>query len=233
MGQEPSVVWARPERGTRGPAAVHSRRELTAVAVELADGGGLSAVSMRHVAKALGTGQASLYRYVAGREDLLDLMADAATGEVDLGVPLDGDPVADLAALAARTRAVHLRHPWLSEMPPDALRLGPRSLDYLEYALRAMAAVRLPGGTKTEIVALMNALVTQFARVELQSRLVDSDRRTAQIAYLSQVAAQGDHPRLAAAMADRTAPEPADSPEALFEHTMRRVLTGLLPPGPA
>ncbi|MBO8197362.1 TetR/AcrR family transcriptional regulator [Streptomyces smyrnaeus] len=230
VAQEPVTVWARPERGTRGPAAVHSRAELTAVAVELADRSGLSAVSMRQVAKALGVGQASLYRYISGREDLLDLMTDSAAGEIDLDVPLSGDPVADLAALAARTRTVHLRHHWLSEIPPEPLRLGPRSLDYLEYALRAMAAVPLPGQTKMEIVALMNALISQFARAELQVSHANTDRQAAQAAYLSETAAKGDHPHVAAAMADHTEAGPAESPHALFERAMHRVLTGLVAP---
>lgn len=71
----------------------------------------------RQAAKVLGTGQASLYRYVSGRDDLLDLMPDAATGEVDLTVPLTGDPVRDLVALS-RTEEVHLRHAWLPGIPP-------------------------------------------------------------------------------------------------------------------
>ncbi|MFH8570865.1 TetR/AcrR family transcriptional regulator [Streptomyces sp. NPDC017993] len=233
VAQDPVTVWARPERGARGPAAVHSRAELTVVAVELADRSGLSAVSMRHVAKALGAGQASLYRYISGREDLLDLMTDAVAGEIDLGIGLRGDPVEDLVALAARTKDVHLRHPWLLDVPPEPLRLGPRSLDYLDYALRALAPARLPGRTGMETVALMNALITQFARAELRSGNTATDRQAAQAAYLSEAAARGDHPAIAAAMADQTEPDAAEDPQVLFERTMHRVLTGLLGPGPS
>ncbi|MFD5393091.1 TetR/AcrR family transcriptional regulator [Streptomyces sp. NPDC127097] len=228
MAQEPVTVWTRAERGARGPQPAHSRADLTAVAVELADRGGLSAVSMRQVAKELGTGQASLYRYVTGREDLLDLMTDAVAGEIDVDVPLQGDPVADLVALAARAKAVHLRHPWLPDIPPEPLRLGPRSMDYLEYALRAMASVRLPGRTKMEIVALMSALVAQFARAEIQGGRGTTGRQAAQAAYLSQTASQGAHPHVAAAMADQPGAAPAEDPQQLFERTMHRVLAGLV-----
>ncbi|MFG2224862.1 TetR/AcrR family transcriptional regulator [Streptomyces sp. NPDC048644] len=233
MPQEPVSVWARPGRGTRGPTAVHSRAELTAVAVELADRDGLSAVSMRQVAKALGTGQASLYRYLSSRDDLLDLMTDAATGEVGLDVPLRGDPVEDLVALATRAKTVHLRHPWLSDVPPEPLRLGPQGLDYLEYALRAMAPAPLAGRTKLEVVALMSALVAQFARTELQGNRGHASRQAAQAAYLSEAAAQGDHPYVASAMADQTEADPAQAPQALFERALRQVLTGLLSSGTA
>ncbi|WP_434099349.1 TetR/AcrR family transcriptional regulator [Streptomyces platensis] len=228
VAQELVTVWTMGERGTRGPLPTHSRADLTAVAVELADRGGLTAVSMRQVAKELGTGQASLYRYVSGREDLLDLMTDTVAGEIDLGVPLDGDPVADLVALAARAKAVHLRHPWLPDIPPEPLRLGPRGMDYLEYALRAMAPVRLPGRIKMEIVALMSALVAQFARAEIQGGRATTDRQAAQAAYLSQTASQGDHPHVVAAMADQPGAAPTEDPQRLFERAMHRVLAGLV-----
>ncbi|WP_189531199.1 TetR/AcrR family transcriptional regulator [Streptomyces roseolilacinus] len=224
------MVWARPERGARGPAAVHSRAELTAAAIGLADRSGLAAASMRQVAKALGTGQASLYRYVSSRDDLIDLMTDAVTGEVDLDVPLTGDPVEDVVALASRTKAVHLRHPWLVDVSPEPLRLGPRGLDYLEYALRALAPVPLPGRIKLETVALMNALVTQFARTELGSSREDADRRAGQIAYLREAATRRTHPHVAAAMAEGVEAGSPQAPQAMFERTMRRVLTGLIRP---
>src|SRR5262245_65709076 len=75
------VIWARPERGTRGPKPAHSRDEVAAAGVRVADAAGLDAVTMRRVAAELGTGTTSLYRYVPSKEDLLDLMADAVLGE--------------------------------------------------------------------------------------------------------------------------------------------------------
>lgn len=227
------TVWARPERGTRGPAPGHSRAELTAAAIELADRSGLSAASMRQVARALGTGQTSLYRYISSREDLLDLMTDAVAGEVDLDVPLRGDPVGDLVSLASRTKTVHLRHPWLPDVPPEPLRLGPRGLDYLEYALSAMAPAPLPGRIKLETVGLMNALVAQFARTELQLIRGHASRQAAQTAYLTEAAARHTHPHLAAAMTDHTEADPVQASQALFERTMNRALTGLIASSPS
>ncbi|GAB0107236.1 hypothetical protein JMUB6875_62300 [Nocardia sp. JMUB6875] len=54
---------------------------------------------MRRVASELSSGTASLYRYVANRDELLDLMIDAAQGESELPT-LSGDGRADLAAVA-------------------------------------------------------------------------------------------------------------------------------------
>lgn len=225
------TVWTRPERGARGPAAAHSRAELAETAVALADSNGLATVSMRRVAGELGVGQSSLYRYISCREDLLDLMTDAVTGEIDLDVPLRNDPVADLLALATRAKGVHLTHPWLSDIPPEPLRMGPRGLAFLEYALRAAGPAGLPGPAAMEAVAVMSALISQFARAERQNDLAGTGRRAAQAAYLQGAAAQGDHPCLAAALAGQPEPVPAADAEALFRRTMHRVLAALVSPG--
>ena len=60
-------IWLRPERSAAGRPAQWSRAEITQVALRIADAEGLDAVSMRRVAAELGTGAASLYRYVETR----------------------------------------------------------------------------------------------------------------------------------------------------------------------
>ena len=40
--------------------------------------------AMRRIATELGSGTTSLYRHVAGKDDLIDLMVDAVYGEVEL-----------------------------------------------------------------------------------------------------------------------------------------------------
>jgi AcrR family transcriptional regulator len=66
--EEPrDVIWMRPEHEATGRPAQRSRAEITAAAVTIADREGLDAVSMRRVATELGTGAASLYRYVDNR----------------------------------------------------------------------------------------------------------------------------------------------------------------------
>ncbi|WP_344941776.1 TetR/AcrR family transcriptional regulator [Actinomadura miaoliensis] len=223
----PRTVWERPDRGTRGPAPERSRAQITSAAIELADQGGLDALSLRALAKRLGTGPASLYRYVSGRDDLLDLMADAVVGEIDLDVPLCGDPVTDLTGLAVRAKAVHLRHPWLAELAPEPLRVGPNGLAYADRALAALEPAGLDGRAALEAVAVMSALVTVFARTELQARRTPTERQTAQAAYLAGAAAGGRHPWLAAALAGGAPADPLGDADALFTRIMRAVLTGL------
>ncbi|AFR07288.1 TetR/AcrR family transcriptional regulator [Nocardiopsis alba] len=226
MAEEPTSVWSRPERGARGPAPERSREQLTAAAIELADEGGLTSVSMRQVARRLGTGPASLYRYISARDDLLDLMADAVTGEIDLDAPMSGDPVEDLAALAGRAKEVHLRHPWLLDLPTEPT-VGPRGMDYLEHALRALEPTSLPQASRLEIIGLVNGLVTLFARTELQRRNTPDGPGRARTSHLI-TATEERHPLIAAALAASPGTEASQDTHVLFERMVRRVLTGLV-----
>src|ERR1700731_4436843 len=104
--QEPrDVIWMRPEHAATGRPPQRSPAQIPAAAVTIADREGLDAVSMRRVAAELGTGAASLYRYVDTREDLLDLMTDAAGAEYQPAAP-SGDWLADLLALGEQAPAI-------------------------------------------------------------------------------------------------------------------------------
>src|SRR5215212_2053522 len=80
--------------GMSSPAAPRSRRErpakpalsrhaIVAAALEIAREEGVEALSMRRLAQALDTGPASLYVYVADRDELWDLVFDAAIGSIE------------------------------------------------------------------------------------------------------------------------------------------------------
>src|SRR6478672_5969627 len=86
----PDVVWLRLE--TLSPRARRELDRIVAAAVVLADREGLEALSMRRLAAELDTGTTTLYRYVTGRDELLELMVDAVNRgggeEGDLARPM-------------------------------------------------------------------------------------------------------------------------------------------------
>ncbi len=81
----PSSVWTRPRPEPRRRAPGVDQYVATALAI--ADAEGLAAVSMRRVAGDLGSGTATLYRYITNRDELVELMVDAAQGEEPLPEP--------------------------------------------------------------------------------------------------------------------------------------------------
>ena len=229
-------IWTRPERAARGPAPEHSRAEIAAAGSALADAQGLRAVTMRSVAAAIGAAPASLYRYVDTRDELIQLMADQVYGELRYQPPSGTDPVGELLELAEQSRASYHRHPWLLDVPATGTLPGPNAVAFIEYALAAMAAVDLPGPAKLETVGLISGAVRAFAQAELGQRPGGPDIAAWQRAlagYLLGIAAAGQHPYLAAALADQPPAGAATPAEPVFRRAMTRILAALLPIAPA
>ena len=67
-----------------------TRDAIAAATLKIVDAEGLDAVTMRRVAQELGTGAASLYAHVAGKEELLELIVERVIGEVE--IPAEPDP---------------------------------------------------------------------------------------------------------------------------------------------
>jgi AcrR family transcriptional regulator len=215
----------RAERAGVGRPAQHSRAEITAAAVALADREGLDAVSMRRLGAELGTGAASLYRYVGHRDDLLDLMTDAAGAEYAFTAP-SGDWLADLIALGEQSRAILRRHPWLAPLTLTRPVLGPAATALLEHVLELVAGHPASLSAKLEAFAMFSSITAMFVQFELAGGSAVQQR---QLGYLQYALAAGQFPRLAELLGQpgpAEAPDPADR----YPDIMARILTGLLGP---
>lgn len=229
---EPEVIWARPERTGRGPRPAYTRADIAAAAVRIADAEGLDAVSMRRVAAELGCGTMTLYNYVPRKEDLYELMVDAAGGEHELWEP-SGDWRADMLRVAHQTRALMHRHPWLPRLMSPVYGFSPNALRYLEHCLACLDPLPGPYGTKLELIAMLNGIVTTYVANELatgertRSLPWSQERENAmRIAYLGGRIATGEYPRMAAAFAEDAGPIDL---EAVFERALGRMLDGFDP----
>jgi AcrR family transcriptional regulator len=219
-------IWMRPERAALGRPAQRSRAEITAVALDIADREGLDAVSMRRVAAELGTGAASLYRYVETREELLDLMTDATAAEYALPAPT-GDWLADLVAVGEQARVILRRHPWLPGLIITRPVIGPNGITLLEHVLTVLAGHPADLQAKLEAFAMLNGLTATFVLHELSGGSALQERH---VAYLRHAVASGEHPRLAelfSRAARAPAAAPAD-PASRYGDMLARVLAGLL-----
>lgn len=225
---KPRSLWLRKEQAGRGPVPTHDRAEIAAAGIELADAGGLEVVSMRKVAAAIGAGAASLYRYVETRDELLELMSDTVSGQLDLSAPPTGDWRADILTLAHEIRRVYRLHPWMLDVSPGVAALGPNAVNYLEHALEILQDVPVPARVKMEIIAMINGLVGEFVRTERAVGMNTTAWAQGQADFLGAVVTAGQHPHLAATVQDLTpSPHGADD---LLDRVLPRVITGLLAP---
>src|SRR5688500_18770488 len=84
------LLWGAGSTPSRGPKPGLTVAAIVEAAIEVADTEGLAALSMRKVAEKLGKSAMSLYTYVPGKPELLDLMLDAVLGETPSAYALDG-----------------------------------------------------------------------------------------------------------------------------------------------
>ncbi|MGM1061137.1 TetR/AcrR family transcriptional regulator C-terminal domain-containing protein [Saccharothrix sp. Mg75] len=147
--------------GTRpGPKQGLSVDAVVRAAVEVADGGGMAALSMRAVGERLGRTAMALYTYVPNKAELVDLMYDQVLRELPARYPSDGGWRAALEAWAADTRAFYLRHPWVLQVSQARPVLGPGEFGALEALVGVLRGTGLP---RRELRGVVAAL-TQFVR---------------------------------------------------------------------
>jgi AcrR family transcriptional regulator len=195
------IIWMRAEKSTRGPAPQHSREQIAEVAIEIADADGIDAASVRNIAKRLGTGVMTLYRYLPTKEDLYAVMIDQATG-FEQQEPTD-DVRADLTTLARRRRQTFLRHPWLAPLLGTRPVMGPNFLRGMERDLALLAGCDLDMEQSLAVLDLIHSWVSGTVQAELTERAVaqrsgvdrDTWRRNMG-PYLTSMLATGDFPYL-------------------------------------
>jgi AcrR family transcriptional regulator len=128
-------------RRARPAKAALSRDLIVDTALHLLKTEGYEATSMRRVAQALDTGPASLYVYVANRDELLELMLDRAVATVPL-------PVADPARwreqlkelLTSMRRMMSEDYPGITRLAMAIIPTGPGALAVTESMLALMKA---------------------------------------------------------------------------------------------
>lgn len=159
---------------------------ITQAAVDLADAAGLAAVTMRRVAEAVGTGAMTLYGYVPGRAELVELMLDAVAATVYDDRPAPADLAATqgwragVLAVAEANWHHHLAHPWTVEIPPGRPVLGPGVTVKYEVELRPLDGIGLADVEMDHVLTSVEGMVRSAAgwqigldRVRAETALTD------------------------------------------------------------
>jgi AcrR family transcriptional regulator len=171
-----NLLWGRVDAPSRGPKPGTTVDEIAAAAIAVADADGLAGLSMRKVAERLGKSAMSLYTYVPGKAELLDVMLD----RVHAGEPTDYSAVAAeggwraAAEAAARdTWSLYERHPWMLQLAGGRSSLGPHELDAYESRLAIFADIGLPAIEVPRVVGAIANFVAGSARVVTTTRTAE------------------------------------------------------------
>jgi AcrR family transcriptional regulator len=145
-------------------------KAIVAAAIEIADRGGLEALSMRHVAERLGVGAMSLYTHILGKTELIDLMIDTVYGQLYENVEepsrQPGGWQAALRFIARRNWELYRSHSWLLEITPWRPVIGPHASLKYEAELRPLDQLGLSDVEMDATLTLILSHVEGCARAQ-------------------------------------------------------------------
>ncbi|WP_232662468.1 TetR/AcrR family transcriptional regulator [Pseudonocardia sp. TRM90224] len=165
------LLWGIQDEPTRGPKPGLGVEQIVRAATTVADTEGLGALSMRRIATELGAGAMSLYRYVPGKAELVDLMMDAAYAEVLAEADTQtGDWRTRLDAFARREWAMYMRHPWMLQIAQGRPLLAPSPMRSTDIALRAVHGLGLDADEMLGVIVLVSSFVAGLARTTIDAK---------------------------------------------------------------
>lgn len=173
-----ALLWGEPTATARrkGPARSVTVAHIVDAALELADEQGLAAVTMRSVADRVGISAMSVYTYVPGKPELLDLMVDALYGRMHRRA-WSAEPWRErLATVAEANRMLLSQHPWMTEVaalsrPP----LGPGLMAKYEHELAAFDGTGLSDLDTDAALNLLLGFVQGHCRAAHDARRATTD----------------------------------------------------------
>ena len=165
------LLWRQPGHGqsAHGPRQRHSIDEIVDAAIAIADHGGIDTLTMRAVAAQLGIAPMSIYTYVPGKAELLDLMLDR------LYLAMPRPPLADLpwrerlTSVATDNRTLFRAHPWLAAVATIRPTLGPGTMAKYEHELSAFTGLGLDDVTIDDALTYLLTFVQAAARAAHES----------------------------------------------------------------
>ena len=203
---------------------------IGAAAMRIADPEGLEAISMRRIAEELGSGVMSLYRHVSGKDQILDLLLDAAYGEIVVPAAPSGNWREDVRDMARQTRQVLKRHAWLGPLLTSRPTFGPNYLRWFEFLLAA-TGLEAPGiQARLRVIGTVFAYVAGVVGYELgeeetnrRHKLTPERKRKLAAPHLAPILATGLYPNLAQ-FVEEGGGEPTDES---FEFGLKCVFDGV------
>jgi AcrR family transcriptional regulator len=158
LWRDPSVI---PRRGPRQGLTID---QVVGAATALADADGLDAVTMRRVAADLGVVPMTLYTYVPGKAELLDLMLDAAYQRMPRAASTGRPWRERVSAVAAENRGLFDTHPWAAAITTARPPLGPGMMAKYEHELSAFDGLGLSDLQMDDALTCLLAFVQAWAR---------------------------------------------------------------------
>jgi AcrR family transcriptional regulator len=177
------------------------RERVLRGAVDVADRGGIAALTIRSLADELGVKPMTVYYYVTNKEEILDGIVDIVFSEIDLPT-VGGDWRAELTERALSAREVLNKHPWAVALLESRTSPGPATLRHHDAVLGVLRAAGFSPADTAHAYALLDAFLYGHA-VQEAALPFEGPEGPAQVApqVVESMSLAGDFPHLTEMMA--------------------------------
>ena len=150
-----AALWTDRAPGRSGPKPALSLERIADAAVAIADTEGIAAVSMQRIAAEFQYTKMALYRYVAGKDELLALMIDRAVGAPPDLSHMTGGWRVRLEEWVRLLIDQWEAHPWLPWATMGDRVMGPNEVGCIDRALGTLAGTGLDPAEQMAIVMMI------------------------------------------------------------------------------
>jgi AcrR family transcriptional regulator len=183
-GQSSPSARSAPRRAARpGPKPVLDLETVIRAAIQIADEGGLDAITMRGVGKRLGCTPMALYTYVPGKAELIELMWDRVLAELPAAYDRTSGWRPALRQWAVDTWECYLRHPWTLHISGARASLGPNETHWSEAAAQALGDTALAARDTVRIIWTLARFVHGCARTMAETRSATTETGVDEVSW--------------------------------------------------
>ena len=171
-----------------------SRERVLRAALDLADGSGVEAVTMRRLGEDLGFEAMSLYRHVANKQDLLDGMLDLVLAEWQLP-DRGGEWRKAIRTSAGSVHDALRRHPWAAQLLMTGSHIRPARLRYMDGLLRRLHDAGFDAASSYHVYHLLDGYIFGFSLWEIAYTTIPLDAEV--VSKLMETIPWDEYPHLA------------------------------------
>jgi AcrR family transcriptional regulator len=152
-----------------------SAERILDAALDLADEGGIEALSMRKIGQRLGVEAMSLYNHVANKDEILNGLVEVILGQIEIPSP-ESDWKEGMRRRATSAREVFRRHPWAMGLVESySQNSGPQRLRYHDAVLGALHNAGFDDRLAMRTFSVLDAYIFGFILQELSMEFEDQE----------------------------------------------------------
>lgn len=173
-----------------------SRERVLQGAMDVADSGGIEALTIRSLAERLGVKPMSVYYYVANKDEILDGIIDLVFAEIDLPA-VGGDWRTELRRRAGSARRALRAHPWAIGLMESRTSPGPATLRHHDAVIATLRSAGFSRELTAHAYALLDSYTYGFALQEIGLPFEGSDTVADVAEPIMKSFSTGEYPHLA------------------------------------